>query len=103
MHRENLLSNALEMGSYRLSRLNELAIKYPGYITNPRGLGLFCAFDLPSGIERDKLFVKAMERKMIILGSGDKSIRFRPHLNVSKNDLDTALDILFECIKAMMN
>ncbi len=103
MCKENLFSNTQEMGSYLLERLNELAIKYPGYITNPRGLGLFCAFDLPSGIERDKLCTKAMERKMIILGSGDNSIRFRPHLNVSKNDLDIALDILSDCIKTMMN
>ena len=103
MCKENLFSNAQEMGSYLLERLNELAIKYPGYITNPRGMGLFCAFDLPSGIERDKLCAKAMERKMIILGSGDNSIRFRPHLNVSKNDLDIALDILSDCIKTMMN
>ena len=103
MCKENLFSNAQEMGFYLLERLNELAIKYPGYITNPRGLGLFCAFDLPSGIERDKLCAKAMERNMIILGSGDNSIRFRPHLNVSKNDLDTALDILSDCIKTMMN
>ena len=40
---------------------------------------------------------------MIILGSGDQSIRFRPHLNVSIEEIDTALDIIHMCIKDMMN
>mgnify|MGYP000385009712 CR=1 FL=1 len=103
MHHENLLSNVQEVGSYLLNKLNELAIKFPGYLTNPRGVGLFCAFDLPSGIERDKLVLKALDNNMIILGSGDQSIRFRPHLNVSIEEIDTALDIIHTCIKDMMN
>ena len=103
MCQENLFSNVQEVGFYLLNRLNELAIEFPGYITNPRGIGLFCAFDLPSGIERDKLVSKALAHNMIILGSGDQSIRFRPHLNVSIEEIDTALDIIHMCIKDMMN
>ena len=92
-----------EVGYHLLTKLNDLAIKFPGYLTNPRGVGLFCAFDLPSGIERDKLVAKALDNNMIILGSGDQSIRFRPHLNVSIKEIDIALDIIHTCIKDMMN
>jgi L-lysine 6-transaminase len=31
---------------------------------------------------------------MLILGCGDKSIRFRPHLTVTKEDLDKAIAII---------
>ena len=86
-----------------MNRLNELSLEFPGYFTNARGCGLFCAFDLPSGIERDKLITKMLDKNMIMLGSGDQSIRFRPHLNVSVNEIELALDIIYTCIKDMMN
>ena len=41
--------------------------------------------------------------KLMILGSGDSSIRFRPHLNVSKNDIDVAIDIISQTLKKMLN
>ena len=33
------------------------------------------------------------------LSSGDYSIRFRPHLTVSKEEIDIAIDILYKSIK----
>ena len=56
-----------------------------------RGKGLFCAFDLSSSEIRDKLITKVEEEGALILGCGHRSIRFRPHLNISKNEIDRAL------------
>ena len=103
MCKENLFSNVQEMGYHLLNSLIELSNEFPGYLTNVRGAGLFCAFDLPSTLERNKLIEKALNNKMFILGSGDNSIRFRPHLNVSKDELDVATNILRLCLKDMMN
>ena len=103
MCNENLLSNAKEMGWYLLSKINDLSFEFPGFATNPRGVGLFCAFDLPSTIERDKFISLVFNEKLMILGSGDASIRFRPHLNVSKNDIDVAIDIISQTLKKMLN
>ena len=103
MCNENLLSNAKEMGWYLLSKINDLSLEFPGFATNPRGVGLFCAFDLPSTIERDKFISLVFNEKLMILGSGDSSIRFRPHLNVSKNDIDVAIDIISQTLKKMLN
>ena len=50
---ENLLNNALDVGSYLKNKINSLEEKYPAYITNSRGLGLWAAFNLPSMTERD--------------------------------------------------
>jgi len=96
---ENLLDNAKKVGSYLLSELENLEHSYPAYLTNSRGLGLWAAFDLPSMTERDELWSKMLENKLLILPSGDKSIRFRPHLNVNKQEIDEAIGIIEMSIK----
>ena len=96
---ENLLDNAKKVGSYLLSELQNLEHSYPAYLTNSRGLGLWAAFDLPSMTERDELWSKMLENKLLILPSGDKSIRFRPHLNVNKQEIDEAIGIIEMSIK----
>ena len=103
MCNENLFSNVQEMGYYLLKHIHELTNEFPGYVTNPRGQGLFCAFDMPSGIERDKMISKLLDEKVIILGSGDNSIRFRPHLNVKKKDIDIAFEKINMVCKTMLN
>ena len=103
IEQENLLTNATDMGKYLLKNIKNLSDNFPGYVTNPRGLGLFCAFDMPSGIERDKLISKLYENKLLILGSGDQSVRFRPHLNVTKEDIDIAISIIFNVLQKMLN
>ena len=100
---ESLLDNTIKMGNYLLDSIASLADEFPGYVTNPRGKGLFCAFDMPSGIERDKLIGILLDKNIMILGSGLKSIRFRPHLNVLKEDLDICTNAIHDSIKEMLN
>ena len=100
---ESLLDNTIKMGDYLLDCITSLSDEFPGYVTNPRGKGLFCAFDMPSGIERDKLIGILLDKNIMILGSGLKSIRFRPHLNVLKEDLDICINTIHDSIKEMLN
>ena len=95
---ENLVDHAKDMGDYLLAKLKDLMQEFPGFVTNARGLGLFCAFDLPSGTERDDAWSEMMKNNLLILPSGDQSIRFRPHLNVTKEDIDKALEITRESL-----
>ena len=39
----------------------------------------------------------------MLLGSGDNSVRFRPHLNVSQDEIDLTVQIIFDVIKDMLN
>ena len=98
MEEENLLQNALDVGLYLKTKIDYLEEEYPAYVTNSRGLGLWAAFDLPSMSERDDLWSEMMKNKLLILPSGDKSIRFRPHLNVSKEQIDEAINIISNSI-----
>ena len=91
IEKENLVQNAKEVGEYLLSGLKHLAEKYPNVISNARGRGLMCAIDFPSGEARDQMITKLYEDKMISLSCGDQSLRFRPHLNVTKEEIEIAL------------
>ena len=103
IERDSLIKNAENMGNYLLKKINNLENIFPGYISNGRGSGLFCAFDLPSSTERDRLISQAMKNKLLILSSGDYTIRFRPHLTVNVDEIDTAFDFLEKSIKEILN
>lgn len=94
IERENLVENAEKMGEILVGKLEKLEEMYPDKISGARGRGLMCAFDLPSGAERDRLREVVYDDGLLILACGDRSIRFRPHLNVSEEELTKALDII---------
>ena len=92
IEKENLLENVQKQGAFLLKGLQNLQEKYPQLISNARGRGLMCAFDLPTSEIRKDFQEKLYEENVIILICGDCSLRFRPHLNVSQEDLQFALD-----------
>ena len=56
------------------------------------------AFDLPTGAQRDRMRELLYDENVIVLSCGDQSIRFRPHLNVSREEIQLALDKIEVCI-----
>lgn len=92
IERENLLDNVKKQGAFLLEGLQKLQEKYPKTISNVRGKGLMCAFDLPTGELRKYFQEKLYEENVIILICGDRSLRFRPHLNVTQEDLQYVLN-----------
>ncbi|MDF2517735.1 MAG: L-lysine 6-transaminase [Sphingobacterium sp.] len=93
IEQENLLANATEKGNYLRTRLQEV-IKNRPQLSNLRGEGLFIALDFESADSRNEFIKRAYSNKLIMLGCGEKSIRFRPHLNVSKEDIDKTITII---------
>lgn len=85
---ENLVENARIVGEYFLGRLRELPAEFPGVVTNVRGRGLFCALDLPDRAMRDRALAACLEHGMIGLASGHSAMRFRPALNLSRDEAD---------------
>jgi L-lysine 6-transaminase len=55
---------------------------------------LFIAFDLPDAKTRDNVWRKLFDSGLLVLKSGECSIRFRPALDVSKKVVDEAMDLL---------
>ncbi|KAJ8318908.1 hypothetical protein KUTeg_003999 [Tegillarca granosa] len=91
---QNLLSNVVTTGDYMMSELKQLQKKYPGLLTNLRGLGTFIAVDLPDASKRDKL-LRDIRNKGINMGSlWDQSVRFRPSLIFQKHHVGILMDRL---------
>ncbi len=101
IEKENLVDNAKTVGEHLLNRLQELAAKYPNKISNARGRGLMCAIDLPTCEERDALRDLLYRENLIILSCGDHSLRFRPHLNVTKEEIDLSISKFEKVLDAM--
>jgi len=99
---ENLAEKACSQGEYLLKKLEALADEFPGYVSNPRGKGLFIAFDLPSGTERDAVLSALYENGVIALGCGDRSVRFRPHLTISREEIGMAYDLLVKSVRGCL-
>ncbi|MGE5435848.1 MAG: L-lysine 6-transaminase [Syntrophothermus sp.] len=100
---ENLVENARVQGEYLLQRLLELQNQFPLLVSNARGLGLMCSFDLATSDLRNEFRNLCYTNKLIILGCGEKSIRFRPALNVTKEVLDESLNIIEKVLFLMMS
>ena len=94
IEKDELVDAASANGEYLLGCLLNLQNKYGDLMSNSRGKGLFCAFDLPSPEQRDKFITEMEELGVLILGCGHRSIRFRPHLNITKGDIDIGISMI---------
>jgi len=88
---EDLVKNAEKQGRHLLKKIVQLADEFPKIISNPRGCGLMCAFDLPDEERRDRLRNELFKEKVLILGCADRSIRFRPHLTVTAREINQGI------------
>ncbi len=101
IEKDDLVQLALKNGDYLLSLLYDLQKKNKDIFSNARGKGLFCAFDLPNTEQRDK-FIRIMENHgVLILGCGYRSIRFRPHLNIKKEEIDIAINTMMKALSQL--
>lgn len=98
---ENLVQNAEIVGKYLLEELIELGNEFPNKIRNIRGRGLMCAIDFNSPQERDIFKNKCYDNGIVILGCGEQTIRFRPALNLTKEEVDEGLEIMKKVLMKM--
>ncbi|MBH31730.1 MAG: L-lysine 6-transaminase [Candidatus Marinimicrobia bacterium] len=91
---ENLVNRAAESGEYLMDGLIAIQNEYKDLVSNARGAGLMCAFDLPTQSLRDKVLDRIIDNGAIIMGSGVHTVRFRPPLNISTDEIDRGLSIV---------
>lgn len=90
---DGLLNNAAISGNYLQEGLRKISEKQDK-VSNVRGRGLITAFDFPDKDMRDKFIRKGMEKNVMFLGCGERTIRFRPALIIEEKHIDTGLEIL---------
>ncbi len=98
---EKLVDRARQVGNRLLAEIEKLQLENPGKITNARGRGLMCAFDLKDGETRDRFKKLAFENGMLILGCGHRSIRFRPTLSVGEGEVEQGMSILGRVLSSL--
>jgi L-lysine 6-transaminase len=96
---EKLVENAAKMGEVLLEKLAGVEQSYPELISNTRGRGLFCAFDLTDTRCRDAFLTLLLKKGLIALKCGPRTIRFRPPLNVSVHEIEKAMAIIGDALK----
>jgi L-lysine 6-transaminase len=96
---DGLFDHAAKAGSYFAAELADLAGRHPRLVSNARGRGLMCAIDLPDPGLRDQAIALLREESVVALACGERTVRFRPALNVTTDELlvgvralDTVLD-----------
>ncbi len=99
MAEEKLIENAATVGAHLLAGLQRMQADDPETFSNARGVGLMCAIDLPDTATRGVTREKAYEMGMLILPCGERSLRFRPPLDVTREEADQALEILAEAAR----
>ncbi|AIF69289.1 4-aminobutyrate aminotransferase [Palaeococcus pacificus DY20341] len=106
---KGLLPHVQEVGDYLHKRLKELEENYE-VIGDARGLGLAQAVEFVKNKDtkeknaevRNKVVAEAAKRGLILLGCGDNSLRFIPPLIVTKEEIDVAMEIFEESLKAAL-
>lgn len=91
---DKLLLRTRTAGNALMKGLDKLANEYSEYVMNPRGNGTISAFDMPTVELRDAFLRFARNEGLAILGSGDRSVRFRPALIYTASHAELTVEIM---------
>jgi len=101
IHEDGLLENARVVGERLRAGLVALERETGGKLRSARGLGLMIAFDLETPELRERALERALANGLLLLPCGVRSIRFRPPLNLTPAEADTALDLVRKSLKEL--
>jgi L-lysine 6-transaminase len=101
IHEDRLLDNVRVVGERLVGGLGDLERETGGLIRNSRGRGLMIALDLETAELRARARERLLANRLLLLGCGVRSLRFRPPLNLTPAEADTALEILRKTLKEL--
>lgn len=96
---EGLIEKARINGDYLAKRLGELTSAFPDLVFNVRGLGLYQGISLRQPEWKRQLIEIALQKfDLLLLGAGSRTIRTRPNLSVTKDDIDRFHDLMSQSL-----
>lgn len=98
---QGFMANAAELGDYTLERLRAIMASHPS-IGDVRGKGLMLGIEFvrdrttkePAHLLRDQIVHAAFSHGLLLLGCSTNVIRIAPPLNISRQLLEEALELL---------
>jgi 4-aminobutyrate aminotransferase / (S)-3-amino-2-methylpropionate transaminase len=92
------------VGKTLIDGLHSLHELFPDIVTNVRGQGTFCAFDLPDRDTQQQFLAITRKLGLFVGACGESTIRFRPMLVFGDKHCNIAIDILGSaCASLKMN
>ncbi len=106
--RESIVKNAETVGAHLMAGARELMNKHT-LVGDVRGRGLMIGVELVrdrqskerATAERDAVVHECFKRGMLVLGAGRNAVRLSPPLILTRQQADTALEILDESLSAV--
>lgn len=96
---EGLVEKAAVKGARLEAGLKRLAEKHAPKVFNVRGLGLYQGFSLDTPQRKGELIERALnDYNLLLLGAGHRSIRTRPNLHVTEDEIDLFIDLVDQCL-----
>ncbi len=96
---EGLVARAAENGARLAEGLRRVVAAHPGVASNVRGLGLYQGITLDTPARKaETIRVAREEFDLLLLGAGERSIRTRPNLSVTAEEVDDFLVRLDEAL-----
>ena len=90
--KKNFLYNVRRISKYFHSELNNIKNEFPNIIKEIRGVGLLIGIQL---FNDQNLFIKnLMKKKLLTIRAAENVVRILPPLNVKKNEIKIALNII---------
>lgn len=96
---ENILENCNEVGNYIIEKLKEITA---GMNVEVRGLGMMIGVDLKDACKVADVRKVCAESKLLVLPAGENVLRLLPPLTVTKAQSDTAVAIIEQALKQVM-
>jgi acetylornithine/N-succinyldiaminopimelate aminotransferase len=91
------LNNVKKNSNYFHQRLNQLKEMFPKIIKEIRGRGFLIGIQLHK--EQSKFIEELMKNKLLTIRAAENVVRVLPPLNVKKNELDQAINIIQKVCK----
>ena len=99
MSQPEFVANILDTSAYLQARLAQLPKWFPETLQpGVRGTGLILGLGFKRADEPGKLVKLARERGVLILTAGQDAVRFVPSLNIGREEVDVAVDVLESCL-----
>ena len=102
---QKYMANAARMGEHLKGQLSDWPARHP-LVGDIRGAGLMVGVELvknratkePAAKERTRLLELAFHSGLLVLGCGSSSVRLMPPLCVNQKQIETAVEILDDCL-----
>ncbi|MFC7189901.1 aminotransferase class III-fold pyridoxal phosphate-dependent enzyme [Halocatena marina] len=95
IEQHDLLDNATERGRQAKELLRDNA---SSHVEDVRGKGLMLAVEVDSQDNRDAVVAAALERGLLILGCGKRTIRLLPPLDATEREIEMGISILCDAL-----